>query len=98
MVVSFVMTIRHIFIPCILQHNRNLFFFLLTSLFTLLWVYISVVIHAKLSKGMKIPQQEWSYLFAIRLIWFSIAAALTIIFYYQNQAKKDEMANEKREA
>ena len=28
------------------------------------------------------------------MIWFSIATALTIIFYYQNQAKKDEMANE----
>ncbi len=95
MVVSFVMTIKHIFIPCILQRRRrNLFFFLLVSAFTMLWAYISVVIHAKLSRGMAIQQQEWSYLFAIRLIWFSLAAALTIIIYYQNQAKMDELTNE----
>ncbi len=95
MVVSFVMTIKHIFIPCILQRcRRNLIFFLLVSAFTMLWAYISVVIHAKLSKGMGGPQQEWPNLFAIRLIWFSLAATLTIIIYYQNQAKKDEMANE----
>lgn len=92
---TFVMTIKHILIPYILHRGRrNLFFFLMTSGFTVLWAYASVLVHSALSRAMSLPQQELSYLFAIRLIWFSLAAALTIIFYYQNQAKKDEIANE----